>query len=269
MNGPMPQRTSRALYADGVSAVFEWPNDSDALKRTLLRLTVPEPIRWGRKRSPSEIALEETARAHLDADATPFGANLGLEACGRVILLKGSLDALWKLELARQVVSDVSGVDDVIADGVEIVGVERDDRKIGRAIRSVLKHASSVEGSTLAVAVRSGEVTLAGSVADRQEAKRAVQLVQQVRGVRKIQDYLVVSKRAKRRDKSLARRVRTALTSRYPKLPIDLSVFGNVAVMSGRVPSARYREQVRDLIENQKGVDRVVDKLQVQSRGRS
>ena len=269
MNGPMPIRTSRALYADGVSAVFEWPGDSDALKRTMLRLMAREPVRWGRKRTPSEIALEETTRAHLDADATPFGANLGLEACGRVILLKGSIDSLWKLELARQVASDVSGVDDVIAEGVEIVGKQTDDRKIARAIRAVLKHASAVEGSTLAVAVRSGVVTLAGSVEDRQEAKRAVQLVRQVRGVRQIEDYLVVSKRAKRRDYSVARRVRSAVTSRYPRLPVELSVFGNVAVMTGRVPSARYRDQVRDLVENQRGVERVVDKLQVQGRSRS
>jgi osmotically-inducible protein OsmY len=264
----MPGRTSRALYAEGISAVFEWPADADAVKRTMLRLTSPEPVRWGRTRTPSEIALEETARAHLDADATPFGAQLGVEACGRVILLKGSIDALWKLELARQVAADINGVDDVIADGVEVRGVREDDRKVGRAVRAVLKHASSVDGSTLAVAVRSGEVTLAGSVADRQEARRALQLVRQVRGVRKIQDYLVVSKKAKRHDRSLARRVRRALTSRYPRMPIDLSVFGDVAVMSGRVPSAGYRQRVRELVENEAGVERVVDKLQVQTRRR-
>jgi osmotically-inducible protein OsmY len=268
MNGPMPIRTSRALYADGISAAFEWPADADAVKRTMLRLTSPEPLRWGRKRTASEIALEETARAHLEADATPFGAQLGVEACGRVILLKGTVDALWKLELARQVVAEVNGVDDVIADGVEVQGIQEDDRKVARAVRTVLKHASSVDGSTLAVAVRSGEVTLAGSVVDRQEARRAMELVRQVRGVRRIQDYLVVSKTAKHRDHSLARRVRTAVTSRYPRLPVDLSVFGNVAVMSGRVPSARYRDQVRELVEKEAGVERVVDKLQVRSRSR-
>ena len=268
MNGPMPSRTSRALYADGISAVFEWPADADAVKRTMLRLTSPESLRWGRPRTPSEIALEETARAHLDADATPFGAQLGVEACGRVILLKGSLDALWKLELARQVAADIHGVDDVIADGVEVRGVREDDRKVARAVRAILKHASSVDGSTLAVAVRSGEVTLAGSVADRHEARRALQLVRQARGVRRIEDYLVVSKKAKRRDHSLARRVRAALRARYPRMPIELAVFGNVAVMSGRVPSAGYRERVRELIENESGVERVVDKLHVQSRRR-
>lgn len=268
MNGPTPSRTSRALYADGISAIFEWPADADAVKRTMLRLTSPEPLRWGRTRTASEIALEETARAHLDADATPFGAQLGVEACGRILLLKGSLDALWKLELARQVAADINGVDDVIADGVEVRGVREDDRKVGRAVRAILKHASSVDGSTLAVAVRSGQVTLAGSVADRQEARRALELVRQVRGVRSIEEYLVVSKKAKRRDHSLARRVRAALRSRYPRMSIDLAVFGNVAVMSGRVPSAGYRERVRQLVENEAGVERVVDKLQVQSRRR-
>ena len=268
MNGPMAARTSRALYADGVTAAFEWPVDRDAIKRTMLRLTSPEFIGWGRKRTPREIALEETARAHLDADATPYGANLGVEACGRVLLLKGKIDALWRLELARQVAAEVSGVDDVIADGVEIQGVQSDDRTLSRAVRTVLKHASAVDGSTLAVAVRSGQVTLAGSVADRQEARRAVQLVRQIPGIREIQDYLVVSKKAKRRDRSLARRVRSAVGSRYPGLPVELSVFGDVAVMAGRVPNATYRDRIREIVENQTGVERVVDKLQVQRKRR-
>jgi osmotically-inducible protein OsmY len=268
MNGPMAARTSRALYADGVTAAFEWPVDRDAIKRTMLRLTSPEFIGWGRKRTPREIALEETARAHLDADATPYGANLGVEACGRVLLLKGKIDALWRLELARQVAAEVSGVDDVIADGVEIQGVQSDDRTLSRAVRTVLKHASAVDGSTLAVAVRSGQVTLAGSVADRQEARRAVQLVRQIPGIRGIQDYLVVSKKAKRRDRSLARRVRSAVGSRYPELPVELSVFGDVAVMAGRVPNATYRDRIREIVENQTGVERVVDKLQVQRKRR-
>ena len=268
MEGPLPAPTVRRLYRDGVEAVFEWPSEGHALRRTLFRLSAPLVGQWGRRKNPTEIALEETARARLDADAVPFGAELRLEACRRFIVLKGSLDALWKLELARQVVSEIPGVDDVVAEGVHITGQASTDRAVARAIREVLRHASGVESATLAVAVRDGEVTLTGSVEDKQEAARALEIVRQVSGVSAIRDYLVVSAKSKERDAALARRVRSALKSRYPDWPVGLAVFGDVAVLSGRVPRAAVRDQLTRLVRAQQGVGRVVDKLAVKPAGR-
>jgi hypothetical protein len=64
MEGPLPTPTVGKLYERGVEAVFEWPVDGQALKRTVFRLSSPELGRWGRRKSPAEVALEETARAH-------------------------------------------------------------------------------------------------------------------------------------------------------------------------------------------------------------
>lgn len=266
MEGPLPTSTVRRLYADGVEAVFEWPADREPFKRTLFRVSAPVVGGWGRAKSAAEVALEETARAHLKSEAVPFGAHLRVEACRRFVVLKGSLDALWKLELARQVVAEIPGVEDVVADGVEITGQSRGDRATAKAIREVLRHAATVEGATLAVSVRSGEVTLTGSARDKQEVARALELIRQVRGVRRVHDYLVISARGKDRDKALARRVRDVLRTRYPHLPLHLSVFGNVAVISGRVPRAGVRDKVKALVYGQDGVERVVDKLSVSGR---
>lgn len=268
MEGPMPPRTVRKLYADGIEAVFEWPIDRQAFKRTLFRVAAPTIGRWGRSKTASEIALEETARTHLKAEGVPFGAHLSVEACRRFLVLKGSLDALWKLELARQIVADIPGVEDVLADGVEIAGQSHDDRATARAIREVLKHAARVEKSTLAISVRSGEVTVTGSVRDKREATRALELIRQVRGVRRVQNFLVISARGKKQDAALAKRVREVLQTRYPNLRVDLSVFGNVAVLSGRVPRAGVRDKLKELVYGQDGVERVVDKLTVSGRAR-
>jgi osmotically-inducible protein OsmY len=267
MEGPLPTRTVRRLYADGVEAVFEWPADRQALQRTLFRVSAPSGP-WGRAKSASEIALEETARTHLKAEAVPFGAHLGVEACRRFLVLRGSLDALWKLELARHILADIPGVEDVVADGVEITGQAHGDKATARAIREVLKHAAQVEKSTLAISVRSGEVTVTGTVQDKAEASRALELIRQIRGVRGVRDFLVISARGKRQDAALARRVRKVLQTRYPNLPVDLSVFGNVAVLSGRVPRAGIRDKLKELVYAQDGVERVVDKLSVSGRAR-
>ncbi len=268
MEGPLPAPTVGKLYRAGVDAIFEWPADGRAVKRTLFRLTAPRVGRWGRKKTVSEIALEETARNHIDAVAGPFGAKLGVEATGRFLLLKGSLDALWKLELTRQLLLEIPGVEDVVAGGVEIRGQARDDTTIANAIRTVLRHAAGVDKSTLAVSVRSGEVTLTGSVHDKHEANRTLELIRQVRGVRSVQDYLVVTPRGKQRDRALARRVRDVLSTKYPELCIGVAVFGDIAVLSGRVPRAALRERVEELVRRQRGVARVVDKLAVSGRAR-
>ena len=269
MQGPLPARSVRALYREGVEAVFEWPSDAQALRRTVFRLSTPTVASWGREKSPAEVALEETSRMHLSADAVPFGARLRVEAHKRFLILKGSLDALWKLELVRQILSDIPGVEDVVAEGVQISGPSRSDRAIGRAIRTVLANAASVDASTLAVSVRSGEVALTGSVRDEHEASRALELVRNVRGVRCVDDYLVVSRREKKNDKALARRVREVLQTRYPKTPVHVSVFGPVAVLAGRVPRAATRDQMKKLVRGQRGVRRIVDKLVVSGRGAS
>ena len=268
MSGPLPTPTVRKLYRDGVEGVFEWPADRAALTRTMLRLVAPSGLTWGRAKSSGEIALEETARAHLDADAVPFGAHLGVEAIGRILVLEGQLDALWKLELARRIVSDIPGVEDVLAGGVEVEGQSRSDRAVADAIRQVLGHAATVESSTLAVSVRGGHVTLTGTAKNKHEAVRALDLVRQVRGVRSIDDYLVISAGAKQKDAVRARKARETLQTRYPKVPVNVSVFGDVAVLSGKVPSAALRDQITRLVDGQDGIRRIVDKLRVSGRAR-
>jgi len=266
MAGPLPTPTVRKLYRDGVEGVFEWPADRAALTRTMLRLAAPSGFTWGRAKSSAEIALEEMARAHLGADAVPFGAHLGVDAIGRILVLKGRLDALWKLELARRIVSEVPGVEDVLAGGVEITGQSRSDRAVADAIRQVLRHAANVESSTLAVSVRGGHVTLTGTAKNKYEAARALDFVRQVRGVRSVDDYLVISPGAKRKDVVRARTVRNVLHTRYPKAAVDVSVFGDVAVLTGSVPRAAVRDEITRLVDGQEGIRRVVDKLRVSGR---
>jgi len=268
MEGPLPSRTMRTLYGAGVEAMFTWPGDARALRRTVFRVCAANFGDWGarNRKTALEVALEETVRAHLRAHAAPFGAHLVVEARGRFIVLRGSLDGLWKLELARQIASEVAGVEEVVAEGVEITGPARDDRDVAAAVRQVLRHASDTDASTLALSVRSGEVTVTGSVRDKHEASRALTLIEHVRGVRRVNDYLVISPKAKNADKALARRVRHAMKTKYPDARVDVAVFGNVAVVSGQVSRASVREAMKKLIYRQEGVERVVDKLSVSRR---
>lgn len=263
LEGTLPARSLRDLYREGVAAVFELPLDSEALERTVFRVAgslnlIPRP----RKRA-SEIALEEVVRSRLDAHATHFGTKLRIEVHRRFVVFHGSVDSLWKLELALRIASETPGVKEVLGDTVEIEGESRSDRAIAGAVRAVLNHASTVDTSTLAVAVRHGVVTLTGTANDRREMTRARNLISQVRGVRKVDNYVTVSSEKKKQDRTIAVKVLAALRSSFPKAKVTVAVFGGVAVLSGRVPRASTRLEVLDIVANQDGVARVVDKMTV------
>ncbi|MGB5809630.1 MAG: BON domain-containing protein, partial [Polyangiales bacterium] len=266
LEGPLPPRAARDLYRAGIEAAFELPLDAGALERTVFRLAGAARSQWGRKKRASEIAIEEQVRTRLKADATHFGPKLRLNAHRRFVILEGVVDALWKLELAIQIVSETPGVEDVLGDAVDVQGEPRSDRAIASAVRTVLQHASSIEPSTLAVAVRDGVVVLTGTAVDRRELARALQLVGQVHGVRKIDNYVAVSVRGKQQDRTVARRVTSALRARFPDADVEVAVFGGIAVVSGTVERASTRLAIGTLISNQDGVGRVVDKLDVAKR---
>ncbi len=267
MEGAVPPRAARKLYNAGVEAAFELPLDAPAMHRTIFRLTSDGVLGSStRKRAPTEIALEELVRSRFASDATAFGPYLSVHAHRRYILLAGSVDALWKLELAIRIASETPGVEEVVGDGVRVLGESRSDRTIAGAIRAVLGHASAIDTKSIAITVRDGEATLRGSATNRKELSRAIDLVRQVRGVRKVDAHVSLPDEAKLEDRKVARRVRRALASTFPQFDLEVAVFGGIAVVSGRVRRAAIRMTIEEFVRNQEGVDRVVDKLTVAAR---
>jgi osmotically-inducible protein OsmY len=264
VGGPMSRATLIKIYKEGAEAVFLWPADREPLVRTIFRIRGPRRSPRGTKSTPQEMALEELVEAHLRADATDFGKTLTVRVKNRLVTLFGRIDALWKVKAAETIAMEVPGVEDVFPDGI-IVTKDEDltDRSIANAARQVLKHTIGVGATTLAVAVRDGCATLTGTAANRAELDRAIDLVSHVRGVQKLENWVVVDTHAKRKDQQVTAQLRDAIAVRYPRATIEVSVFGGVAVLSGIVKTVAERHGLTALAYRQDGVGRVVDKLRV------
>jgi osmotically-inducible protein OsmY len=266
--GPDSEKSQKKLYDLGVAAVFVWPVDRAALLRTVFRISRrTRPSR--KKKSSQEIALEELVSSHLRTEASVIGRKLRVRVIKRFVMLCGHVDALWQVKVAENIAAEVPGVEDVFSDAVLVSGdPDLSDRGIANAVRQVLKHTAGADASTLAVSVKTGVVTLAGSVSNRSELDRVVKLISHTRGVVKIEDWAVVTAKGHRKDHQVVKTVREAVALRFPKGKIDVAVFGGIAVVSGKVRSSVERRDMELLVSRQPGVQRVVDKLRVAGAGR-
>jgi osmotically-inducible protein OsmY len=127
----------------------------------------------------------------------------------------------------------------------------------------VLRNTTTVDDATVSVAVHGGTVVLAGTVADRRELRRVLDLVANVVGVRGTMNSLVVSSSARHEDRTAARRLNALLSSRFPGEGIEAKVFANVAVLSGTVSRLWRRHEIEKLVDQASSITRVVNKIDV------
>ena len=73
-------------------------------------------------------------------------------------------------------------------------GYQRSDQRIHEDVCDRLSESPDIDASEIEITVNNGEVTLAGSVSDRGEKRRAEDLVEQISGVREVCNNLRVSR---------------------------------------------------------------------------
>jgi osmotically-inducible protein OsmY len=255
---PVSDAMVGSLYRSGAAAVFHWPHDRKAVVRTLFR--VHDHDESAACKRALDLVIEETVNNVLRLHRKELG-RLDCSVFDGVALLRGQVDALWKVREAEDIVSELDGVEDVIGRSIQVTGGHVDDRTILRSLEEVTRASAEIDPSTLAFRVDDGHVTIAGTVNDRSELRKLLKVVQYVRGTRSIKNLVVVSSRAKRRDRALARSLRRALGIRFPKHRIKVGVFGGMVMLAGEGGSASRRRDIVELALSQDGVIRVVDRM--------
>jgi len=256
-------RAASGIYEAGANGLFFWPADRAPLARTLYRVSGRALTTGNRKSTAGEVALEEVALQRLKTDATSFGRRLRVRARGRYLLLLGHVDALWKVHVAERVLTEVEGAEDVFTEGLRVAGRAPGDKQVAKAIRQVLEYTGSVRTEAVVVTASSGEATLSGRVRSAEERDRILALAREVRGIKKVVDRLEVKPRGTVTPRAVAKSVVEAVRTHSPKGGIEVSVFGNLVVLSGRVSTAAARRRLLELAARQPGVRRVVDKMRV------
>lgn len=260
MAGAPPPREMRRLYESGVDAVFEWPADKHALTRTAFRLAGDHAARPA---AAADVALEELVNDHLRSAAVDFGEALYARVQHGFAILHGHVDGLWKLPIAEHIAGQVKGVQEVVTRGVQVRGDNRTGRALTKAVRQLLKHAADARLSqSLEVHVEDGHVRLSGLSDDVQEMDRIVGLLQHLRGVKRV-EHVGPGGARKEQDRKISRAVQRALSIHHGEASIEATVFAGIVILSGQVGSAAQRQQVENLVRQQAGVRRVVEKLKV------
>jgi len=251
---------ARRIYGEGATAVFEWPREGLIFSRLVIELLAVE-LAEGAVGAP-DAALARTIRAHLKM-VRGHGPRLRVRVDAGFAFVSGSVRHLWQKQFLERLVSNVPGVRSVVVRWLLVQPSDRTDAQITRSIRLLLREASDIDETTLAVNVERGHVTLAGSVADRRELNRAQHLLVNIKGVRDIDRLAVMSKGQKQRDHVVARRLGAMLCGLFPDQQVDVAVFAGVAVLSGTAERLSKSRDMQYMVEEDDAVQRVVNKLEV------
>jgi osmotically-inducible protein OsmY len=251
---------ARRLYAAGATAVLEWPQEQFVFPQLLVELLAVDLFN-GAMTEPN-ASLARTIRAHLKI-VRGYSNSLRVRVDLGVAFISGTVHHLWQKERINSLVTDIPGVRSVVVRWLHVEQSERSSSQIRRSILRLLRDATDIDETTLAVTVEQGYVTLAGSVTDRQELNRVRKLLTNVKGVRNIERLTVVSPSQKQQDHVVARRLRNALANLFPEHKVHVSHFAGVAVLTGKVNRLGESQSIQAFIEDDDAVDRVVNKIEV------
>jgi osmotically-inducible protein OsmY len=249
------------LYRRGAAAVLKWSTDAEQLPALIEGALGASPASPGEP--GGDRSLARMVRSRLRA-ARRLDDSVRLTVTRGAVRLAGRVRALWKRRYLESRLSRMPGVLAVDASGLEVERSALSDGEVAAAVRELLRGASSIEERSLAVSVHDGHVVLQGTVLGREEFLHARELVSRVEGARSVTDRTLEAPRRKRRETSLARRLRRAVLDRLSAVRgVHVAVLGETAILRGRVPLRSTKSAAERLVNDDPAVARVVNKLHV------
>lgn len=259
--GTKASRTEvRQIYLAGAGAVFDWPREKDVFPMCLVEMIAVDFVR-GRATKP-DTALARTIRAHLKASFR-FFHDIKVRVVRGVADLQGTVGHLWQKQRIEQAAAMVPGVKSVVVRGVLVDASGESDKSIAAKVKRLLRDTSRIDEKTLGIRVENGYLTLAGTVSDRSEVNRLTELLANIAGVRGIKKLLVVSREQTQRDSSIARRIQNTVEKLFPEENVEVSFFGDAAVLAGTSSSLAVKNRIKSIVDDSRFVNRTINKLEV------
>lgn len=255
-----PESSVRKLYTAGATAVFHWPRDSFILPGVVAELLALDQVHGHARRPDTALARLVLSRLRLDPG---LSRGITVECRDGAVHLGGSTESLWRKHQAEETASQVPGVRRVVSSRLVVLPSGRTDRQVERDIRNLIESASSIDGATLSVKVQNGAASLAGTVSDRAELRRLLDLIANLKGVRALHNLTTIWPRQRAKDSAVARALEKRLEAALPGNRIELSVFGGVGVLSGKAGSLTVRRAAERILEEENAIERIINKIEV------
>ena len=204
----------------------------------------------------------DTVMHQLEWDPAVDASGIGVSAHDGAITLTGSIDTYAGKLAAERAAKRVHGVRAVANDLDVKLGADRTDADIAADAATMLKLHHEVPDAVQA-AVHYGHVTLTGTVDWHYQRMQAEKVVRYVRGVRHVDDRIVVVPRAAGRD--LHRRITQALyrNAALDAKRIEVTVTGSVVHLRGTATSWLQRDAAERAAYDAPGITMVDNQIVV------
>ena len=216
----------------------------------------------------SDQELQADVLAALTADTRVKGNEIGVIAKDGAITLTGKVDSYAERLMAEQAAKHVKGVR-AIAEEIEVELPDEQrvtDEGIAERIARLPPWTGSLRDTSVMAEVRSGFVTLTGTVDHPRHRTIAEKCVGELDGVVGIANLITIRERGSElKARDVVRQITRAL-HRHPNLEasnIRVSVTGSKVKLEGPVPTYPDREVVENVVWAIPGVEEIENNLGV------
>ncbi|MDZ7695208.1 MAG: BON domain-containing protein [Balneolaceae bacterium] len=220
--------------------------------------------------SPSEVAqlpsdqeITKTIRAQLTSSDQIPADSINIDTKDGVVMLSGNTTNLLAKKEAKKIAQAIYGVLSVV-NNLKIT-TTRPDQAVNDDIDQALSSDPATETWKISTSVNNGVVTLKGAVDSWQEAQLAATIASGVKGVKEVNNNIIVNYEGARTDEEIKAEIQTRLkmNSQVNANMVNVDVNEGTVSLTGAISSAYEKSLATDLARVT-GVETVeVDELQV------
>ena len=214
----------------------------------------------------TDAQIHKDVIAQLEYEPWLNAAEIGVSVKNGVVTLTGLVDTYAKKTVAEQAVRKIAGVK-AVAEDIQ-VGISPDFRKtdteIAAAVVTALQWHTAVIEDQIKIKVEDGVVTLEGQVEWNFQRTAAGDAIQDLTGVRKVNNYIIVKPALKPADvkREIMEAFHRSATIDAQKITVD--TIGNKVILRGRVRSLVEKEDAENAAWSAPGVDTVANDLEIE-----
>lgn len=169
-----------------------------------------------------------------------------------IVQLEGAVQSHRRKLLAHKIASHYEGVREVVNDLTVTPAGPLTDEEVANHVRSSLDASADITRETIQVSVVSGRVVLSGTVSGHWERSVAEDIARSARGVRDVENLLIIDADSKIADEELANAIKAAL-SRAQGLThgqVSVAISDDSVVLSGEVQELWQRAVADDVVRS-------------------
>jgi osmotically-inducible protein OsmY len=217
-------------------------------------------------RTDSEIQKDVMDQLKWEPFLNP--AEIGVAVKDGIVTLTGQVDSYSKKTGAELAVRKISGVR-AVAEEIHVGGSPgylRTDSELAAAVVNALKWHTSVVEDNIRIMVESGVVTLSGQVDWNYQRQAVVDVVKDMVGVIRVNNYITVKPGVTSRD--VQQKISAALQriATIDAIKIDVEMIGNRVILRGTVRSLAERDDAEMAAWAAPGVTSVENRLGIAER---